>query len=116
MQENSSGTSPVTMAKIVYGLYLVGLVVGGITSIVGLVIAYITKDDAPDWLKSHFQFQIRTFWIGLVYIIAGTMLSIIIIGWFVLLFWLVWLIVRCIKGYKALENQQPIDNPTRWGI
>lgn len=114
--DSQKASSALTMAKVIYGLYLVGLVVGGLTSIVGLVIAYVTKDEAPEWLKSHFQFQIRTFWIGLLFIIAGSLLSIIVIGWFVLLFWLVWLIVRCIKGFKALDNNQPIENPTRWGM
>ncbi|BDX18045.1 hypothetical protein MFKK_08550 [Halopseudomonas aestusnigri] len=100
-------------AKIVYILYLVGLVIG-ITGIIGVVLAYVNKDGAPDWLKSHYQFQIRTFWIGALYILIGALLSIVVIGWLVLLFWMVWLIVRCIKGMKALDSQQAHPNPTGW--
>jgi len=37
-----------------------------------------------------------------------------VIGWLVLLFWMVWLIVRCIKGMKALDSQQAHPNPTGW--
>ncbi|MBC8551922.1 MAG: hypothetical protein H8D23_19920 [Candidatus Brocadiales bacterium] len=109
--ENSSTTKG--SAKIVYILYMVG-VVFGITGIVGVVMAYINKDDAPEWLKTHYQFQIRTFWIGALFMILGGILSIILIGWFVLLFWVVWLIVRSIKGIKALDSEQAIENPKRW--
>lgn len=100
-------------ANIVYILYLVGLLFG-ITGIIGVVMAYINKDDAPEWLRTHYQFQIRTFWIGALYIFLGSILSIVLIGWFVLLFWVVWLIVRSVKGMKALEQEKPIENPTRW--
>jgi uncharacterized membrane protein len=33
----------------------------GITGVIGVVMAYINKDDAAEWLKTHYQFQIRTF-------------------------------------------------------
>ncbi|MBU2976877.1 hypothetical protein [Alteromonas sp. C1M14] len=100
-------------AKIVYILYLVGLFFG-ITGIIGVVMAYINKSEAPEWLASHYKFQIRTFWIGFLYLFVGSLLSIIIIGWFVILFWVVWLIIRCVKGMKALENQQAPENPDSW--
>ena len=48
------------MATIVYILYLVGLI-AGITTVVGVVIAYVNRADAPEWVQSHYQFQIRTF-------------------------------------------------------
>ena len=100
-------------AKIVYILYLVSLLFG-ITGIIGVVMAYINKDDAPEWLQTHYQFQIRTFWIGALFIFFGSILSVILIGWFLLLFWVVWLIVRSVKGMKALDEEKAIDNPTSW--
>ncbi|GAB3383272.1 hypothetical protein NCG89_13360 [Spongiibacter taiwanensis] len=100
-------------AKIVYILYLIGIVFG-ITGIIGVVIAYVNKGDAPEWLKSHYQFQIRTFWIGALYIVIGAMLSMAIVGYLLLLFWVVWLIVRCVKGIKALDTKQPHPDPTGW--
>lgn len=100
-------------AKIIYILYLVGLVFG-ITGIIGVIMAYINKDESPDWLKTHYQFQIRTFWIGLLFLFVGTLLSLILIGWFILLFWAIWLIIRCIKGMKNLDLEKPVDNPTSW--
>ena len=69
MSKVAVGNSPTTKgaAKIVYILYLVSLLFG-ITGIIGVVMAYINKDDAPEWLQTHYQFQIRTFWIGALFI------------------------------------------------
>lgn len=100
-------------AKIVYILYLVGIVFG-LTGIIGVVMAYVNRDDAPDWLKTHYQFQIRTFWIGGLYMFIGLLFSLVLIGYFVLLFWVIWLIVRCIKGMKSLDKKEVHPNPTGW--
>ncbi len=100
-------------AKIVYILYLVGLVVG-VTGIVGVVMAYLNRAEAPDWLKTHYQYQIRTFWIGLLYMFVGALLAIVLIGYLVLLFWMVWLIIRSVKGMQLLERKEAVPNPTGW--
>jgi len=92
---------------------MVGIIFG-ITGIIGVVMAYINKDGAQEWLKTHYQFQIRTFWIGALYLVVGTLLSVILIGWLVILFWLVWLIIRSVKGIKAFDSGVAIENPTRW--
>lgn len=109
----SDQSSAKGMAQIVYILYLVGLIFG-ITGIVGVIMAYVYKDEAPDWLKSHYRFQIRTFWIGLLYLFVGALLSFILIGYLILLFWAIWLIVRCVKGLKALEAGVAYPEPTGW--
>lgn len=115
-------------AKLVYILYLVGLLTGGLTIIIGAVIAYMNKNDADEWLQSHYRFQIRTFWIGAVFIftswfliIIGGLLTVILIGFLIIpiaillgLFTVVWLIIRCIKGIKQLDEKQPHANPTTW--
>ena len=99
--------------KIVYILYLVSLLVG-VTALVGLVMAYIYRSDAPQWLKTHYQWQIRTFWIGLLYTVIGIISSFILIGYLILLCTLIWFIVRCVKGLSALEKKQPLKNPAGW--
>ncbi len=109
-QVNTESTS---IPMIVYILYMIGLLLG-LTGIIGVVMAYIYKSDAPDWLKTHYQFQIRTFWIGFLYLLVGSLLSVLVIGYFVLLFWVVWLCVRCIKGIKQLNASSPIDDPKSW--
>jgi uncharacterized membrane protein len=100
-------------ARIIYILYLVGLATG-ITMLIGVIMAYVNKDDAPDWLRSHYEFQIRTFWIGVLYCVVGIVLSMIFIGFLVLLFAAVWLIVRVVKGFKFLEQRQPLPDVKTW--
>ncbi len=106
-------SSIVGSAKIVYILYIVAVFIG-LAGIIGVIIAYVNRDDAPEWLKSHYQFQIRTFWIGALYMIVGGILSLIFIGWLILLFWVIWLIVRSVKGLKLLDMKQAHPNPTTW--
>jgi uncharacterized membrane protein len=76
--------------------------------------AYINKSEAPDWLKTHYQFQIRTFWIGLLYVLIGMVSSVILIGYLVLLFWVVWLVIRCVKGMKSLDQKEAHPDPAGW--
>ena len=54
------------LALIVYILYLAAYVVG-ITSVIGVIIAHVQVGTAEPMLASHYRFQIRTFWIGLLY-------------------------------------------------
>ena len=107
---NSAGAGT---AKLVYILYLVSLLIG-ITALVGLIIAYVNRDDAPGWLQSHYRFQIRTFWIGALYMIVGTLLLQFLIGLVILLFFIFWLILRCAKGIKYLDKQEAYPNPVSW--
>jgi len=115
MNEAITQNKPTTegTAKTVYILYLVGIIFG-ITGIIGVIMAYINKGDSPDWLKSHYQFQIRTFWIGALYLFVGILLSLVLIGYLILIFWIVWLIIRCVKGMKSLDLKETHPNPTGW--
>jgi hypothetical protein len=54
----------------VYILYVVGFLTG-ITVLVGVLIAYLERDITDRVSQSHFQFQISTFWIGLLYFFVG---------------------------------------------
>jgi len=101
-------------AKIVYVLYLVSLLFG-VTSLVGVIIAYVNVGDAPEPLKNHYRFQIRTFWIGLLYGVAGAVLLLLFgAGVLVLAFAAAWLIVRCVKGLKHLDRREPYPNVETW--
>ena len=106
-------TASAGTAKLVYILYLVSLLIG-ITAIVGLIIAYVNRDDAPGWLQSHYRFQIRTFWMGAFYMIVGTLLLQFLVGLLILLFVIFWLIVRCARGIKYLDKEQAYPEPGSW--
>ncbi len=102
-----------TTAKVVYVLYLVSFALG-ITLVVGVIMAYVNVGDAPEPLKSHYRFQIRTFWIGLLYALLGVVLMFAVVGFLVFAFLAVWLIVRCVKGLKALDRREPYPAVTTW--
>jgi uncharacterized membrane protein len=101
------------VALIVYILYFASYVVG-ITALAGLVIAYVQIGTADPMLRTHYQWQIRTFWIGLLYFVIGVVLCFVLIGILVLLFWFIWTLVRSVKGLLALNENRPIANPTSW--
>ena len=101
------------IALIIYILYFLGYFTG-ITAIIGVIMAHIQLDTADSMLATHYRFQIRTFWIGLLYLIVGTVLSLIIIGWAVLVWWFIWSLIRSIKGVLALNERRSIADPGSW--
>ncbi|WP_432696174.1 DUF4870 family protein [Marinobacterium sp. YM272] len=111
--EQAVSTKAAGNVRLVYILYLVGLVVG-VTALVGLVMAYINKGDSDSVAASHYRFQIRTFWIGLLMMVIGVITTPIILGWFVFLFWTIWLIIRCVKGLNYLEKGLAHPEPATW--
>jgi uncharacterized membrane protein len=109
----SEQNNSVFTAKAIYILLIISTIIG-LTGIIGLIMAYVYRDDSADWLQSHYRFQIRTFWIGLLYTLIGAITIKIIVGFLILLFTFVWLIVRCSKGLKQLQNRQPVKNLESW--
>ena len=112
-EPRSPAVSNTTLALVVYVLYFIGYF-NGITALIGVIIAHVQNGGPDPVLNSHYQFQIRTFWIGLLYIVVGSVLSLIVIGFAVLLWWLIWSLVRCVKGVLALNENRPIPNPQSW--
>jgi len=117
-----SGPSPAPPASFVsqrgvvltvYILYLIGYLTG-FTALIGVVIAHVKAPSSDDILRSHYRFQIRTFWIGLLYLVIGWPLAYLIIGIPILLWWLVWSIVRIVKGMIVLNDGRAIMRPTSW--
>lgn len=87
-----------------------------VTALIGVIIAYVYRDDAPAWLQSHLQLQIRTFWLGFLFTFISMLLLIFFIGQLLLLITLIWYLVRLIKGLKYLNRRQPYPTPTSWGF
>ncbi len=110
---NAEKTNSLPMVKVIYILFIISTIIG-ITGIIGVVMAYVNKDEATDWLQTHYRFQIRTFWIGLLYALTGVFLTQVFIGYLILIFTFFWLVIRCAKGLKQLENNQPVNNLKSW--
>ncbi len=106
-------TTSTSIAKVIYILLIISSLIV-ITGIIAVIMAYVNNDDSDDWLQTHYRFQIRTFWIGVLYVFIGLTLSHVLIGYLILLFTFFWLVIRCAKGLKQLENQQPVKNLKSW--
>jgi len=108
-----SGNIFANIPQLVYLLYLLGFVIHP-ASLVGLVLAFVNRDGASPLERSHYDFQISTFWRGLVMAVVGVVTIFVFIGWLVLLFWAVWTIVRCIKGLTNLSRGLPMAGDIGW--
>lgn len=106
-------TPNTTLALVVYVLYFIAYF-AVITAPVGVIIAHTQVGSGGPLLDSHYRFQIRTFWIGILYVVVGFLLTFVLIGYAVLLWWFIWSLIRNIKGVVGLTNNQPIPNPASW--
>ncbi len=71
---------------------------------------YVKRDDVKGtYLESHFNWQIRTFWWGLLWAVIGFITMFILIGFAVLLANGIWIIYRIIKGWLKLNEGKPIE-------
>jgi uncharacterized membrane protein len=103
-----------TTAKIIYVLYLLSFF-AGVTSLIGVVMAYVYQGDAPEPLRTHYRFQIRTFWIGVLYAFLASLLLVLAgVGVLGFAFVAVWIIVRCVKGLRYLDRREAVPDPATW--
>jgi uncharacterized membrane protein len=105
--------SDTTIALIVYVLYFIGYFTG-ITSVIGVIIAHVKLGTGDAMLDTHYRFQIYTFWIGVLYLVVGTILIFVLIGIAVYAWWFIWSLIRNIKGTLLLNENRPVANPTSW--
>ena len=111
--EAAQDTEEGRTANLIYILHLLS-VLFGITSLIGVIMAYVNKGSAPDWVQSHYRFQIRTFWIALLAAVIGALTTPFIIGIPILLFLLVWWILRCVKGMRYIAEGRGHPEPASW--
>jgi uncharacterized membrane protein len=97
-------------AASVIGAFLIGW-----PSIIAVILNYVKRDEARGtWLESHFRWQIRTFWFGLLWVslcalfIVMTLFIGIIIAWLPLAFITIWFIYRVVRGWLALRDRRPM--------
>jgi uncharacterized membrane protein len=100
-----------TLTMVVYALQAAGFFVG-LTWIVAIVMNYVKREDvAGTLLESHFTWQIRTFWFGLLWGVVGAILMLILIGWLVWIAAGIWIIYRIVKGWLNLNDGKPMPAP-----
>jgi uncharacterized membrane protein len=106
-------TEDVRPALVIYGLYAIAAFTA-VPSIIAVVLAYIYREGAADWLQTHYRYQIRTFWLLCVYITLGALSWIFVIGIAILAVLPFWMAARCLVGWRALSERRPITRPGTW--
>jgi uncharacterized membrane protein len=98
-----------TVTMVVYALQALSFI-WGLPAIVGVIINYIKREDARGTVyESHFDWQIRTFWWGLLWSVLGTVLVFALgLGLIVLGVVYVWLVYRIVKGFLKLTEGRPV--------
>ena len=86
----------------------------GITAVIAVILAHVSRAGAPEWLASHYEFQIRTFWLSLIFAIGAAMLSVFGVGIVLFAAIGVWAVVRAIVGLSTLLKGQPYPPPRNW--
>ena len=85
----------------------------GWPSIIAVIINYVKRADVRGtWLDSHYSWQLRTFWWALLWLAAGGILFLTVVGIPVAFgLWMgtgVWVIYRLIRGWLALANNKEL--------
>jgi uncharacterized membrane protein len=97
-----------SLTQAVYILYALSYFTG-ITAIIGIIINNVKKDDvAGTWLESHFRWQMRTFWFGLLWAVIGAITIVIGVGFAILFANFCWIIYRIVKGWLNLNDNKPM--------
>lgn len=111
LSEEQRLQSAKTLTAVLYALYAASCLFG-VTAVVAIIVNYVKRDDvAGTYLESHFRWQIRTFWFGLLWMALGWLTLILLVGWLVLTANGVWLIYRIVKGWLHLNDGKPMYSP-----
>ncbi len=100
--------SLISVTTAVYVLQAIGILLPPVF-IVAVIVNYVKRDDVQQtFLASHFRWQIRTFWFGLLWAIIGGLTWFILVGYIVTLVNYIWLMYRVIKGWLDLVDRKPM--------
>jgi len=120
--------SMITLTHVIYGLHALSLLIGivGVASVVGaflngwpsiiaVILNYVKRREARGtWLESHFRWQIRTFWFGLLWVALCALFVVATLGVGLLIAWLplgvvgLWFIYRIASGWLRLNDRRPM--------
>jgi uncharacterized membrane protein len=123
-----SSESIVTWTNVIYGLHALSLATGilgaasvigafliGWPSIIAVILNYVKRSEARgSWVESHFRWQIRTFWFGVLWCTLCLLFVIFTLGIGVLVVWIpmgiltLWFIYRIARGWMALRDRRPM--------
>jgi uncharacterized membrane protein len=120
--------SLIKLTHVIYALHAFSLVTGiigaatvvgafltGWPSILAVILNYAKRSEVRGtWLESHFRWQIRTFWFGLLWVTLCALFIIATLGIGLLIAWLplslvgLWFIYRIARGWLRLMEHRPM--------
>jgi uncharacterized membrane protein len=128
MSSEPTGGSLFNWTEIIYALHAFSLITGilgaatvigafltGWPSLIAMILNYVKRSDVRGtWLESHFRWQIRTFWYGLLWVALCGVFVVMTLGIGILVAWLplgivaLWFIYRVVRGWMALRGGRPM--------
>jgi uncharacterized membrane protein len=125
---STAESSLVTWTTVIYALHALSLLTGllgvatvvgsfltGWPSIIAVILNYVKRADVRGtWLESHFRWQLRTFWFGLLWVALCVVFTIFTFGLGLLVVWIplgivtIWFIYRVARGWMKLSERQPM--------
>jgi len=94
---------------------VVGAFLTGWPSIIAVILNYVKRSEVRGtWLESHFRWQIRTFWFGLLWVTLCGLFIVVTLGIGLLIAWLplmlvgLWVIYRIVRGWLRLMDHRPM--------
>ena len=118
----------VSWTTLIYALHAFSLVTGilgtatvigafltGWPSIIAVVLNYVKRGETTGtWLESHFRWQIRTFWYGVLWVGFCGVLVVLTLGLGLLVVWVplalvtIWFVYRIVRGWVRLGARRPM--------
>jgi uncharacterized membrane protein len=120
--------SLIRLTHVIYGLHAFSLLTGivgaatvvgafltGWPSIIAVILNYVKRSEVRGtWLQSHFRWQIRTFWFGLLWVVLCAAFVVATLGIGLLIAWIplalvgIWFVYRILRGWLRLVDRQPM--------
>jgi uncharacterized membrane protein len=120
--------SLIKLTHVIYALHAFSLVTGivgaatvvgafltGWPSIIAVILNYAKRSEVRGtWLETHFRWQIRTFWFGLLWVTLCGLFIVATLGIGLLIAWLpltlvgLWFIYRIVRGWLRLVDHRPM--------
>jgi uncharacterized membrane protein len=90
---------------------IVGAFLIGWPSLIAVILNYVKRSEVRGtWLESHFRWQIRTFWYGLLWVSLCIIFVVLTLGLGLIVVWLpigivsLWFVYRIARGWLALRE------------
>lgn len=94
-------------------IFVVTAFLSGWPSIIAVILNYVKRGDvAGTFLESHFRWQLRTFWVALLWVVICVALALtlifIVVAWPVAVLVGLWVFYRLIRGWLALLDRKAL--------